>query len=105
MSLQDEAVALLQQLLRLNTVNPPGNETIAAELLRDYLQANGIEVELYARVPERANLVAELRAETDRRSASCRTPTQSSRTRPSGRATRGPATSRTTTSGGAARST
>ena len=61
MSLQDEAVDLLQQLLRLNTVNPPGNETIAAELLRDYLQANGVEVELYARTPERANLVARLK--------------------------------------------
>ena len=60
MSLQDEAVELLQQLLRLNTVNPPGNETIAAELLRDYLEANGVEVELFARVPERANLVARL---------------------------------------------
>ena len=35
MSLQEEAVGMLQQLLRLNTVNPPGNETIAAELLRD----------------------------------------------------------------------
>ena len=61
MSLQDEAVGLLQQLLRLNTVNPPGNETIAAELLRDYLEANGVEVELYGRVPERMNLVARLR--------------------------------------------
>ena len=61
MTLQDEAVGLLQQLLRLNTVNPPGNETIAAELLRDYLQANGVEVELYARTPERANLVARLK--------------------------------------------
>ena len=61
MSLQDEAVGLLQQLLRLNTVNPPGNETIAAELLRDYLQANGVEVELYARTPERANLVGRLK--------------------------------------------
>ena len=60
MTLQDEAVDLLQQLLRLNTVNPPGNETIAAELLRDYLQANGVAVELYARTPERANLVARL---------------------------------------------
>ncbi len=60
MSLQDEAVGLLQQLLRLNTVNPPGNETIAAELLRDYLEANGVEVELYSRSPERANLVARL---------------------------------------------
>jgi len=60
-TLRDEAVGLLQQLLRLNTVNPPGNETLAAELLRDYLEANGVEVELYARSPERANLVARLR--------------------------------------------
>ena len=34
-TLRDEAVGLLQELLRLDTVNPPGNETIAAELLRD----------------------------------------------------------------------
>jgi acetylornithine deacetylase/succinyl-diaminopimelate desuccinylase-like protein len=60
-TLQDEAVGLLQQLLRLNTVNPPGNETIAAELLREYLVGNGVEVELYSRTPERANLVARLR--------------------------------------------
>jgi acetylornithine deacetylase/succinyl-diaminopimelate desuccinylase-like protein len=60
-TLQDEAVELLQRLLRLNTVNPPGNETIAAELLRDYLEAAGVEVELLARTPERANLVARLR--------------------------------------------
>ena len=52
---------LLQQLLRLNTVNPPGNETLAAHLLRDYLEAHGVEVELYARTPERANLVARIR--------------------------------------------
>ncbi len=59
-SLRDESVQLLQQLLRLNTVNPPGNETIAAEVLRDYLAASGVESELYARTPERANLVARL---------------------------------------------
>ena len=60
MTLRDEVTALLQQLLRLDTVNPPGNETQAAELLRDYLGRSGIEVELYARVPERANLVARI---------------------------------------------
>jgi acetylornithine deacetylase/succinyl-diaminopimelate desuccinylase-like protein len=60
-SLQAEAVELLQRLLRLNTVNPPGNETLAAELLRSYLEASGVEVELYGRVPERMNLVARLR--------------------------------------------
>jgi len=59
-SLRDEVVGLLQQLLRLDTVNPPGNETLAAEVLRDYLAANGVESQLYARTPERANLVARI---------------------------------------------
>jgi acetylornithine deacetylase/succinyl-diaminopimelate desuccinylase-like protein len=61
MSLRDEVTALLQALLRLDTVNPPGNETEAAELLRDYLATNGVEAELFARVPERANLVARIK--------------------------------------------
>ena len=60
-SLRDEAVQLLQQLIRLNTVNPPGTETQAAELLRAYLEPFGVECELYARAPERANLVARIR--------------------------------------------
>src|SRR6185436_9197420 len=51
---------LLQKLIRLDTTNPPGNETLAAELLRDYLEAAGVECQLYARVPERANLVARI---------------------------------------------
>ena len=59
-SLRDEAVELLQELIRLDTVNPPGNETRAAELLRDYLAESGVACELYAKVPERANLVARI---------------------------------------------
>ena len=59
-SLRDEVTQLLQELIRLDTVNPPGNETQAAELLRDYLGDHGVESELYARTPERANLVARL---------------------------------------------
>jgi len=55
--LADEAVALLRELIRVDTSNPPGNETAAAELLRDYLVRNGVECELIARVPGRANLV------------------------------------------------
>jgi acetylornithine deacetylase/succinyl-diaminopimelate desuccinylase-like protein len=60
-----EVVDLLRRLIRLDTTNPPGNETIAAELLRDYLEAAGVECELYARVPERANLVARIRGRSD----------------------------------------
>ncbi len=60
MTLRDEAVTLLRELLRLDTVNPPGNETLAAELLRAYLEDAGAACELYARVRERANLVARI---------------------------------------------
>jgi acetylornithine deacetylase/succinyl-diaminopimelate desuccinylase-like protein len=59
-TLREEVTALLQELIRLDTVNPPGNETRAAEVLRDYLAASGITCELYAREPHRANLVARI---------------------------------------------
>ena len=59
-SLRQEATELLQELIRLDTVNPPGNETRAAELLREYLGDHGVASELYAKVPERANLVARI---------------------------------------------
>ena len=59
-SLRVEVTELLQELIRIDTTNPPGNETRAAELLRAYLEASGVDCELYARVPERANLVARI---------------------------------------------
>jgi acetylornithine deacetylase/succinyl-diaminopimelate desuccinylase-like protein len=55
-----EVGELAQRLIRLDTTNPPGNETRAAELLRDYLEAAGVECHLFARTPERANLVARI---------------------------------------------
>jgi acetylornithine deacetylase/succinyl-diaminopimelate desuccinylase-like protein len=60
LSLREEATELLRALIRIDTVNPPGNETIAAKALHDYLAGNGIESELLAQTPERANLVARL---------------------------------------------
>ena len=60
MTLREEVTRLLQGLLRIDTVNPPGNETVAAELLRDYLARDGIDCELFARDPHRANLVARI---------------------------------------------
>jgi acetylornithine deacetylase/succinyl-diaminopimelate desuccinylase-like protein len=59
-ALREEATDLLQRLIRLDTVNPPGNETRAAQLLHEYLAESGVETELYAKVPERANLVARI---------------------------------------------
>jgi acetylornithine deacetylase/succinyl-diaminopimelate desuccinylase-like protein len=60
-----EVSDLLSRLIQVDTTNPPGNETAAAELLREYLEANGVECELYARVPERASLVARIRGTGD----------------------------------------
>lgn len=59
-ALREEATELLRELIRLDTVNPPGNETRAADLLRTYLEDAGVECETYAKVPDRANLVARL---------------------------------------------
>jgi len=64
-SLREEVGDLLSRLIRVDTTNPPGNETAAAELLRDYLEGSGVECELYARVPERASLVARIRGSGD----------------------------------------
>ena len=44
---------------------PARQRDAAAELLRDYLEAAGVECELYARAPERANLVARIRGRGD----------------------------------------
>jgi acetylornithine deacetylase/succinyl-diaminopimelate desuccinylase-like protein len=64
-SIRDEVTELLQELIRVDTTNPPGNETAAAELLRAYLEDSGVACELYAKVPERANLVARIPGHSD----------------------------------------
>lgn len=58
--LRDEALGLLRDLIRVDTSNPPGRETPAALVLKEYLEANGIECELVARDPDRANLIARI---------------------------------------------
>ena len=63
LSLRDEVTDLLQRLIRVDTTNPPGNETAAAELLRDFLAESGVGSELIAKAPERANLVARIPGE------------------------------------------
>ena len=59
-SLHQEAISLTQDLIRVDSSNPPGNETPAALVLKNYLEANGLECELVARDPDRANLVARI---------------------------------------------
>ena len=58
--LQAETAEVLSQLIRFNTVNPPGDEREAAEWLAGYLTEAGLECELDGSAPERPNLVATL---------------------------------------------
>lgn len=63
----EEAIDHLVNLVQINTSNPPGNETVAANYLKAALAAEGIDSELFALDPERANLVARIRGNGSKR--------------------------------------
>jgi acetylornithine deacetylase/succinyl-diaminopimelate desuccinylase-like protein len=63
--LQQATVELLQQLIRFDTVNPPGNERLVQELLLGELTSAGFDCELLGAEPQRPNLIARLRGPED----------------------------------------
>lgn len=58
-----EAVQLLQELIRIDTTNPPGNERAAALHLQKLLDSDGIEARVLDVAPGRANLYARLKGD------------------------------------------
>jgi len=58
-----EAVQLLQELIRIDTTNPPGNERAAALYLQRLLESDGIETRVLDVAPGRANLYARLKGD------------------------------------------
>ena len=54
---------LLQNLIRFDTTNPPGNERPCIEYLNGLLKDTGVETTLVAKTPERPNLIARLKGE------------------------------------------
>jgi acetylornithine deacetylase/succinyl-diaminopimelate desuccinylase-like protein len=54
-----DPVALLQELIRFDTTNPPGHEEACVAHVERLLHEHGIESERYERTPGRPNLVAE----------------------------------------------
>ena len=54
---------LLQNLIRFNTTNPPGNETACVEYIAGLCHSLGIETRTYTKDPERPNLVARIKGE------------------------------------------
>jgi acetylornithine deacetylase/succinyl-diaminopimelate desuccinylase-like protein len=57
----EETVQLLADYLRVDTVNPPGNETRGAEFIAAKLKAEGIESASVEFAPGRSNLIARLK--------------------------------------------
>jgi acetylornithine deacetylase/succinyl-diaminopimelate desuccinylase-like protein len=55
-----KVVELLQELIRFDTTNPPGNETACIEFVRAQLEQAGCETEIHAKDPARPNLVSRL---------------------------------------------
>jgi acetylornithine deacetylase/succinyl-diaminopimelate desuccinylase-like protein len=60
-----DAAGLLQELIRFDTVNPPGDEREAQEHLAGLLEGAGLEVKMLGRTPSRPNVVARLRGTGD----------------------------------------
>jgi acetylornithine deacetylase/succinyl-diaminopimelate desuccinylase-like protein len=56
-----EALLHYQSIVRLNTSNPPGNETSVVNYLKAVFDREGIGYQIFALEPNRANLVARLK--------------------------------------------
>lgn len=63
-----EPIEFLKELVNTNSVNPPGNEEVVAEIIAKVLSANGIASTLRPLGPKRAYLVARLKGMGNRRS-------------------------------------
>jgi acetylornithine deacetylase/succinyl-diaminopimelate desuccinylase-like protein len=63
----EETLQHLSELVKIDTSNPPGNETSAAKYVEAILAAEGIDSKLYALDPERANLVARIKGNGSKR--------------------------------------
>jgi acetylornithine deacetylase/succinyl-diaminopimelate desuccinylase-like protein len=63
----EEALQHLVELIQINTTNPPGNETLAANYVKAVLDAEGIDSQLYSLDPDRANLVARIKGNGSKR--------------------------------------
>jgi acetylornithine deacetylase/succinyl-diaminopimelate desuccinylase-like protein len=63
----EEAVSRLQQMLRFDTTNPPGNELALVAHLAAELKVEGLEAEVLQAAPERASLAVRLRGDGSQR--------------------------------------
>jgi len=59
--IEEEVTNLLSDLIRINTTNPPGNETEAAKHLAETLKKEGFKCELFESAPGRGSIITRLK--------------------------------------------
>jgi acetylornithine deacetylase/succinyl-diaminopimelate desuccinylase-like protein len=59
--IEEEVTILLSDLIRINTTNPPGNETEAAKHLAETLKKEGFKCELFESAPGRGSIITRLK--------------------------------------------
>ena len=59
--IEEEVTNLLSELIRINTTNPPGNETKAAKYLAEHLRKEDLSCTIYESAPERGSLITRLK--------------------------------------------
>ena len=62
-----EAMRYFQELVRIDSTDPPGNETKVVEYVKKILEAEGIPAIVAAKDPARANLIARLKGNGSKR--------------------------------------
>ena len=58
---EQEITHFLSDLIRINTTNPPGNETQAANYIAQYLAKEGFKTEIIESAPGRGNVITRLK--------------------------------------------
>ena len=58
---EEEVTQLLSRLIRINTTNPPGNETAAASYIAQYLGREGFKTEIIESAPGRGSVITRLK--------------------------------------------
>jgi len=66
-AIEQETMQHFQALLRLDTSSPPGNEIRAVDYLAQVLKREGIPYEVFAKDPQRPNLVARIKGNGKKR--------------------------------------
>lgn len=69
--IKEEVAGLLSNLIRINTANPPGNESQAAKFLAEMLEKEGFTCELFESAPGGGGVITRIKGSGEKPSLLC----------------------------------